>query len=223
VQSNRGQADQHCKRKRGQRRPGRTVRTNGCASVLHGDDRGVLMAVQVDALGGRAVRQRECERGNDRDQPEDETQTNHVPPDHSVGVREVHVDPDATCTSGRNGSRGCAPQRRHRFWCVNRPTVVEEINSLRQRGYTADFRVTNDGQLRCDPCGHSVEPKDAVIESTARFEGASNPDDQAIVFGLHCETCGLRGVLVAAYGPTATAQEATVLTTLTAQRRPGAG
>jgi hypothetical protein len=94
------------------------------------------------------------------------------------------------------------------------PTVVEEIATLRTRGYTADFRVTHDGQLRCDTCGHTHSPSGVVIESTARFEGASNPDDQAIVFGLRCTACGLRGILVAAYGPTASAAEAAVLTAL---------
>lgn len=95
------------------------------------------------------------------------------------------------------------------------PSVVEEIEALRKRGYTADFSVTSDGRLRCTSCGHTHPPGDAIIESTARFEGASNPDDQAVVFGLRCRTCGVRGVLVAAYGPTATAEEAAVITALT--------
>ena len=98
------------------------------------------------------------------------------------------------------------------------PTVVEEIDTLRTRGYTAEFSVTSDGQLRCGTCGHTHHPSDAVIESTARFEGASNPDDQAVVFGLHCSACGVRGVLVAAYGPTATADEAAVITALSSPR-----
>jgi hypothetical protein len=93
-------------------------------------------------------------------------------------------------------------------------TVVEEIEALRSRGYLADFSVTPDGQLCCDQCDQPLHPGGAVIESTARFEGASNPDDQAVVFGLRCGECGVRGVLVAAYGPTATAAEATVVTTL---------
>ena len=97
---------------------------------------------------------------------------------------------------------------------MNAPTVVEEMRSLRARGYLADFSVTTDGQLRCSTCDHILPPGVAVIESTARFEGASNPDDQAVVFGLHCGGCDLRGVLVAAYGPTATAEEAAVLTAL---------
>jgi len=97
------------------------------------------------------------------------------------------------------------------------PTVVEEIEALRARGYTADFSVTADGQLRCDTCGHTHRPSDAEIESTARFEGASNPDDQAVVYGLRCDACGLRGVLVTAYGPTASAEEAAVLTALSSR------
>ena len=99
------------------------------------------------------------------------------------------------------------------------PSVVEEINDLRDRGFTADFSVTSEGQLRCVTCGHTHEPSAATVESTARFEGASNPDDQAVVFGLRCDSCGVRGVLVAAYGPTATAEEAAVITALSDNRR----
>jgi hypothetical protein len=87
------------------------------------------------------------------------------------------------------------------------PNVVEEMEALRTRGYVADFSVTWGGQLRCGTCDPTLQP-------TARFEGASNPDDQAIVFGLRCDGCGVRGVLVAAYGPTATAEEAAVVTAL---------
>jgi hypothetical protein len=93
-------------------------------------------------------------------------------------------------------------------------TVATELDALRARGYTADFSVTRDGQLRCNTCGHRHMPTDITVESTARFEGASNPDDQAIVFGLRCNECDVRGVLVTAYGPTATAEEAAVITAL---------
>lgn len=100
---------------------------------------------------------------------------------------------------------------------VSYASVVEEIAALRAQGYTADFGVTRDGQLRCNTCGQIHRPSDAVVESTARFEGASNPDDQAIVFGLRCGDCGLRGVLVTAYGPTASAEETAVITALSSR------
>jgi hypothetical protein len=97
---------------------------------------------------------------------------------------------------------------------VSAPTVTEEMRALRARGFVADFGVTDDGQLRCTTCDHTLSPSAAIIESTARFEGASNPDDQAVVFGLRCADCGVRGILVAAYGPTASAAEAAVITAL---------
>ena len=100
------------------------------------------------------------------------------------------------------------------------PTVIEEIAALRTRGYTADFSVVAGGRLRCDPCGHVHPASDAIIETTARFEGPSNPDDQAIVFGLRCRACGVRGVLVTAYGPTASADEADVILALVPPARP---
>lgn len=93
------------------------------------------------------------------------------------------------------------------------PTVVEAIRSLEAQGYDSNFRISSDG-LRCDGCGHIHEPSDVQIEATCRFEGASNPDDQAVVFGVSCVACGVRGVIVAAYGPTASAEEAAVLTAL---------
>ena len=97
---------------------------------------------------------------------------------------------------------------------MTEPTVTQEIARLRAAGYSADFAVTAQGQLQCGSCGHSHPASDAVIESTARFEGQSDPADQAIVFGLRCRSCACLGVLVAAYGPTATAEEAAVVTTL---------
>lgn len=101
--------------------------------------------------------------------------------------------------------------------CMPPPSLVSAIESLRSQGYDADFSVTPDGRLRCRQCHHTISPSKAVVESTTRFEGPSNPDDQAIVFGLRCDDCNLKGVLVTAYGPTATAEEATVITALSSR------
>lgn len=97
---------------------------------------------------------------------------------------------------------------------VAETTVVEQIAALRADGYDTDLSVTADARLRCGTCGHRHRPEDVVIERTARFEGDSNPDDEAVVFGLRCRVCSVRGVLVAAYGPTASAEEADVIPAL---------
>ena len=93
-------------------------------------------------------------------------------------------------------------------------TVSEAIAALRANGYDHDFSVTDDGQLRCGQCGVAFAASEAIVDVTYRFEGESDPDDEAVVFGVRCGSCGIRGVLVAGYGPAATAAEAAVVTAL---------
>ncbi len=81
-------------------------------------------------------------------------------------------------------------------------TVVEAITVLQADGYVADFHIEH-GDLRCsarDECGLN---EIAVVERFYRFEGASDPEDEAIVFGLFNPTTGTRGTLVSGYGPSA--------------------
>ncbi|MBA2609181.1 MAG: hypothetical protein H0U92_09605 [Actinobacteria bacterium] len=93
-------------------------------------------------------------------------------------------------------------------------TVSEAIDALRVKGYDADFSVSEEGLLRCGQCGHLHAPEDAVVNVTYRFEGASDPDDEAVILGLTCGACGSRGVLVAAYGPSASPEDAAVVAAL---------
>ncbi len=46
-----------------------------------------------------------------------------------------------------------------------------------------------------------------------RFEGQSDPDDQAAVFALTCH-CGCRGIYVIAYGPSMSGADADVVSHL---------
>lgn len=91
-------------------------------------------------------------------------------------------------------------------------TVVGAIASVRAAGYTADFAVAAGGAVRCGSCGHLHAASDLVADRIVRVEGVSDPADQAAVLALRCQRCDTRGVLVVAYGPTASADEAAVLT-----------
>ena len=82
-------------------------------------------------------------------------------------------------------------------------TIVEAIASLRGDGFTGDFSVAPGGLIRCGACGQVHDVSDLVVEAVVRVEGMSDPADEAAAFGLSCGRCGLRGVLVVAYGPTA--------------------
>jgi hypothetical protein len=102
-------------------------------------------------------------------------------------------------------------------------TVTEAIATLRGRGFEHDFSVAPSGLIRCSACGHDHQARDFVVEATLRIEGASDPDDEAAVFGAQCARCGIRGVLVVAYGPAASSEEANVLVALGDALRDDAG
>ncbi|MCU1376455.1 MAG: hypothetical protein JWO68_3741 [Actinomycetia bacterium] len=79
-------------------------------------------------------------------------------------------------------------------------TVTDALRLLHDDGYTEDFNIT-DQLLSCSACQVPHEPVVGIIERQYRFEGASDPDDEAVVFGVRCPACGARGVVVSAFGP----------------------
>jgi DNA-directed RNA polymerase subunit RPC12/RpoP len=85
--------------------------------------------------------------------------------------------------------------------------MVEVLADLAAKGYTYSFSLENG--LRCAAC--SAQP---TIDSIWRFEGESDPDDESIVVALRCPDCGVRGVLVTAYGALLAGPEGDILASL---------
>ncbi|MGD9798542.1 MAG: phosphoribosylpyrophosphate synthetase [Acidimicrobiia bacterium] len=81
-------------------------------------------------------------------------------------------------------------------------TVTEALALLAADGYTEDFNLVGTS-ASCPRCAATHELDHAAIERLYRFEGPSDPADEAIVLGLDCPACGGRGVLVSAFGPDA--------------------
>lgn len=75
-------------------------------------------------------------------------------------------------------------------------TVSQAVNDLKQRGYTVDFNLKENG-VECG--GKILNPKDFEITEFHRFEGNSDPGDEAVVYAIESRT-GLKGVLVNAFG-----------------------
>ena len=94
-------------------------------------------------------------------------------------------------------------------------TVTDALADPAAEGYTTDFSVASGGMLRCGRCDTLHDPAAAKVDRIARFEGDTDPGDEAIVFALTCTDCGAKGTLVSAYGPSVGVDEATVLTALT--------
>ena len=81
-------------------------------------------------------------------------------------------------------------------------TVTEAVELLAREGYAEDLHLGGDG-LDCSSCGTN-HPTDLVeVDRVFRFEGPSDPADEAIVRGLRCPACGAKGSLVSAFGPDA--------------------
>jgi hypothetical protein len=89
-------------------------------------------------------------------------------------------------------------------------TVVEAIAALRADGFTHDFSAS-DGKLRCGSCEAEIDPASVEVVAAYRFEGESDPDDEAAVFGVRCGECGISGIYVVAYGPSMSAEDARVV------------
>ena len=75
-------------------------------------------------------------------------------------------------------------------------TVLEKFVA---DGYTADF-FARDGGLACAQCDDIVDPGRVVIEDVARLEGASDPDEEVIVYALSEGPCGRKGTYVVYFG-----------------------
>jgi len=71
--------------------------------------------------------------------------------------------------------------------------LSETITDLRNQGYSHDFNIANTFSV-------ALSPKDFGIDRVYRFEGASNPDDQCILYAISSVKSGVRGILVNGYG-----------------------
>ncbi len=78
-------------------------------------------------------------------------------------------------------------------------TVSETINWLKQQGYTHDFNLDEDCLLYNNG-KTAMSPEDFRIDQFYRFEGDTDPGDEAIVYAISSETFGIRGVLSSAFG-----------------------
>ncbi|HZO12610.1 MAG TPA: hypothetical protein VFB62_05120, partial [Polyangiaceae bacterium] len=74
------------------------------------------------------------------------------------------------------------------------------IERLEAKGYSDDLRACPEG-LRAIGSGKTYAPEALVIDEVARFEGVSDPDDEAVVFALRSPQEGPIGTYVVPFGP----------------------
>lgn len=72
------------------------------------------------------------------------------------------------------------------------------LNKVFNDGYTEDFKVTEQGLVSIQK-GKVYQPAEVNIVNFFRFEGTSNPDDEAVLYVIET-TDGVKGTLTDAYG-----------------------
>jgi hypothetical protein len=100
-------------------------------------------------------------------------------------------------------------------------TVTDILASYAAAGYNTEMRVTADASVHCHACGVDHPPRELLLDSVRRIEGASDPDDLQAVVALEC-VCGARGALVLAFGPGGAAEDADVFAALPDHREASA-
>jgi hypothetical protein len=88
-------------------------------------------------------------------------------------------------------------------------TMVSCLNTLVKKGYTEDYKVTDQG-LKSIQSKKVYSPKDISEVNFFRFEGNSDPSDNSILYAIDTND-GRRGTLVDAFGPYADSKVASFM------------
>lgn len=78
-------------------------------------------------------------------------------------------------------------------------TVSESLTDLKERGFTTDFNLAFD-YIKCNETGLCLSPSQFEIVEHFRFEGNTDPADEAVVYAIASKDNSMKGVLVSAYG-----------------------
>lgn len=94
-------------------------------------------------------------------------------------------------------------------------TVSQALEELRQQGFTTDFNL-EENCLVCN--GRKYNADDFEIVDVYRYEGNSDPGDEAAVYALQSSS-GIKGVLVTGYGTSTDPRSVEILKRLSRHSR----
>ncbi len=92
-------------------------------------------------------------------------------------------------------------------------TVSEVLNHLKEEGYTVDFNLRGDC-LMGPGDALQLYPNEFLVDKHYRFEGMSDPGDEAVVYAISSPQHGMKGTLVNGYGISSEALSAEMMKAL---------
>lgn len=78
-------------------------------------------------------------------------------------------------------------------------TLSQAMTRLERAGYTRSVAAADDGLLHCSGCDSVCDPSDMTVDEVVRFEGSTDPGDQAALFALDCGAH--KSLYAVAFGP----------------------
>ena len=93
-------------------------------------------------------------------------------------------------------------------------TISGAVSSLDEEGFDGQFVPEESASLACSQCGASIAAERLDVRYRRRFEGASDPDDMAMMIAAVCPACGAGGTFVLGYGINASDLDADITSRL---------
>ncbi len=97
-------------------------------------------------------------------------------------------------------------------------TLSQVLNHLKETGYTEDFNLDNNC-LVCSGNSLKLHPEEFVVDKHYRFEGMSDPGDEAVVYAISSINNSVRGTLVNGYGIYSDPQTDSIIKVIEAKSR----
>lgn len=78
-------------------------------------------------------------------------------------------------------------------------TVTAALTALKFKGFTIDFNIAFD-KIICKENNFCLNPSEFEITEVHRFEGATDPGDESVLYAVESKDGTLKGVITSAYG-----------------------
>ncbi|AZA78485.1 hypothetical protein EG347_13695 [Chryseobacterium sp. G0186] len=78
-------------------------------------------------------------------------------------------------------------------------TLSQVMQKLSERGIQREFRMNEKSEMKFESSDKVYQPTELMILKTYRFEGDSNPDDNAVLYVIR-DDAGNRGMIIDSYG-----------------------
>ena len=81
----------------------------------------------------------------------------------------------------------------------NYDTVTGALKALKSKGYTMDFNIAFD-KIICMENNFCLNPHEFEITEVYRFEGATDPGDEDVVYAVESKDGKMKGTITSAFG-----------------------